>query len=165
MGARHHRRLLRWVEGTVSEVLVDVGDRVSEGQPLVVLDKDLRVDRANHSFYKTFHVELEETEKHLFFELGSVPGGLRVDAAVVVMGGVRTAFGDAAVRSGSCCLQDGPDDVGIGGGGARQHPVRSSRDIGTVEGRASSAEHVRGVVGHHRRGAAGRMTVEISENL
>jgi two-component system CheB/CheR fusion protein len=39
-------------------------------EPLLVLDKNLRVKTANHSFYKTFQVNVEETENHLIYELG-----------------------------------------------------------------------------------------------
>ncbi|MBX3379991.1 MAG: PAS domain S-box protein [Phycisphaeraceae bacterium] len=39
--------------------------------PFVVLDKDLRVVSANHSFYSTFHVEPGDTEGRLIFDLGS----------------------------------------------------------------------------------------------
>jgi hypothetical protein len=81
------------------------------------------------------------------------------------MHGVLTAFGGAAVSGGGRYFQDCPDDAGISGGGAGQNPVRCGSDIGTVQRRARGAEHVRGVVGHHRRGAAGRVTVEIGENL
>jgi PAS domain S-box-containing protein len=40
-------------------------------EPLVVLDKNLRVKTANHSFYKIFQVNVEETENHLIYELGN----------------------------------------------------------------------------------------------
>jgi two-component system CheB/CheR fusion protein len=39
--------------------------------PLVVLDGDLRVISANRSFYTTFQVSEEETEKRLVYELGN----------------------------------------------------------------------------------------------
>ncbi len=40
-------------------------------EPLLVLNQDLRVITANHSFYDTFQVAPVETEQHLIFELGN----------------------------------------------------------------------------------------------
>ncbi len=40
-------------------------------EPLVVLDADLRVQRATTAFYETFLVSREETEGHLLYDLGS----------------------------------------------------------------------------------------------
>ncbi|MHC5932134.1 PAS domain-containing protein, partial [Nostoc sp.] len=39
--------------------------------PLIVLDSDLRVNKANRSFYETFHVSPLETAQSLIFELGN----------------------------------------------------------------------------------------------
>jgi two-component system, chemotaxis family, CheB/CheR fusion protein len=40
-------------------------------EPLIVLDKNLRVSTANQSFYRMFQTNSTETEKHLIFELGN----------------------------------------------------------------------------------------------
>jgi diguanylate cyclase (GGDEF)-like protein/PAS domain S-box-containing protein len=40
-------------------------------EPFVVLDKKLRLITANRSFYRTFHVNPEETEKRLIYDLGN----------------------------------------------------------------------------------------------
>jgi diguanylate cyclase (GGDEF)-like protein/PAS domain S-box-containing protein len=40
-------------------------------EPLVVLDKELRVITANRSFYRIFQVNPEETEKRLIYDLGN----------------------------------------------------------------------------------------------
>ncbi|THB81436.1 MAG: AAA family ATPase [Desulfobacteraceae bacterium] len=40
-------------------------------EPIVILDPDLRVIKANHSFYLTFCVKPEETEGVLIYDLGS----------------------------------------------------------------------------------------------
>lgn len=40
-------------------------------EPLLVLDKSLRIKTANNAFYKTFHVTEEETEGVLIYELGN----------------------------------------------------------------------------------------------
>ena len=40
-------------------------------EPLLVLDKALRVKSANRSFYQTFQAKKEETENHLIYELGN----------------------------------------------------------------------------------------------
>ena len=40
-------------------------------QPLVVLRRDLSVERANQAFYTTFQVEREATEGHRIYELGN----------------------------------------------------------------------------------------------
>ncbi len=40
-------------------------------EPILILDKDLRVMAANDSFYRTFQVELEDTEKRVVYELGN----------------------------------------------------------------------------------------------
>jgi len=40
-------------------------------EPLVVLDAELRVISANHSFYKTFKLTPEETERRHLYELGN----------------------------------------------------------------------------------------------
>ncbi|MEH2014565.1 chemotaxis protein CheB [Nostoc sp.] len=39
--------------------------------PLIVLDSDLRVNKANRSFYETFHVSASEIAQSLIFELGN----------------------------------------------------------------------------------------------
>lgn len=40
-------------------------------EPMVILDKDLRVLVANESFYRKFQVEPKYTEKHIVYELGN----------------------------------------------------------------------------------------------
>jgi two-component system CheB/CheR fusion protein len=39
-------------------------------EPLLILDQDLRVERANRSFYETFNVLAEETESRFIYDLG-----------------------------------------------------------------------------------------------
>jgi diguanylate cyclase (GGDEF)-like protein/PAS domain S-box-containing protein len=47
-------------------------------EPLLVLNKELRIITANRSFYQTFHVSPEETEKQLIYDVGNrqwdIPG-------------------------------------------------------------------------------------------
>lgn len=47
-------------------------------EPLLVLDKELRIITANRSFYRTFQVKPAETEKRLIYDLGNrqwdIPG-------------------------------------------------------------------------------------------
>jgi len=45
-------------------------------EPLVVLDADLKVISANHSFYKTFKVIPEETKGQLLYDLGNRQWGI-----------------------------------------------------------------------------------------
>lgn len=40
-------------------------------EPVLILDKDLRVIAANEPFYKTFAVELKDTEGKIVYELGN----------------------------------------------------------------------------------------------
>jgi two-component system CheB/CheR fusion protein len=40
-------------------------------EPLIILDADLRIISANRSFYQTFQVTPEESERHLLYELGN----------------------------------------------------------------------------------------------
>ena len=40
-------------------------------EPVLILDKDLRVMAANESFYRTFQVEHKDTEKKVVYELGN----------------------------------------------------------------------------------------------
>ncbi len=40
-------------------------------EPILILDKDLRVMAANESFYRTFQVESKDTEKKIVYELGN----------------------------------------------------------------------------------------------
>src|SRR6185369_2036112 len=39
-------------------------------EPVLILDKDLRVMAANDSFYRTFQVEAKDTENKIVYELG-----------------------------------------------------------------------------------------------
>ncbi|MEW6181184.1 MAG: GAF domain-containing protein [Chloroflexota bacterium] len=56
---------------------IDEARRFAEGivetvrEPLIVLDGDLRVVRANPAFYRLFHTTPQESEHHLFYELGN----------------------------------------------------------------------------------------------
>lgn len=40
-------------------------------EPMLVLDRDLKVISANRSFYQTFGVNSQETEGHQIYELGN----------------------------------------------------------------------------------------------
>jgi nitrogen-specific signal transduction histidine kinase len=40
-------------------------------EPILILDKDLRVMAANESFYRTFQVEHKDTENKMVYELGN----------------------------------------------------------------------------------------------
>jgi len=51
------------------EVFDNIIDSIRE--PLVVLDSDLKVVKANHSFYKTFDIKPDETEGVLIYDLGN----------------------------------------------------------------------------------------------
>jgi len=55
------------------QVFMEIFDNIlgSVREPLVVLDPDLKVVKANHSFYRTFKVKLEETEGVLIYDLGN----------------------------------------------------------------------------------------------
>ncbi len=52
---------------------VEVFDNImgSIREPLVVLDSDLKVVKANHSFYQTFNIKPDETEGILIYDLGN----------------------------------------------------------------------------------------------
>jgi chemotaxis protein methyltransferase CheR len=62
------------------QTFIDVFDNMlsSIREPLVVLDSDLRVVKANHSFYQTFSVNPDETEGILIYDIGNrqwnIPG-------------------------------------------------------------------------------------------
>jgi PAS domain-containing protein len=40
-------------------------------EPILILDRDLRVLAANEAFYRTFQVEAKDTEKKIVYELGN----------------------------------------------------------------------------------------------
>ena len=40
-------------------------------QPLIVLDRDLRILKANYSFYQMFNIRPEEAEGQLIYDLGN----------------------------------------------------------------------------------------------
>ncbi|MES2371954.1 MAG: ATP-binding protein [Bacteroidota bacterium] len=68
---------------TINESLISLNDEVTEAQhyaesivatirePLLVLDKNLRVKTANNAFYKTFDVNKKDTENVLIYDLGN----------------------------------------------------------------------------------------------
>jgi PAS domain S-box-containing protein len=55
------------------QAFIEIFDNIlsSVREPLVVLDSDLKVIKANHSFYRTFKVKPEETEGILIYDLGN----------------------------------------------------------------------------------------------
>ena len=56
-----------------AEAFIDIFDNIlgSVREPLVVLDSDLRVVKANRSFYQTFKVKPERTEGIVIYDLGN----------------------------------------------------------------------------------------------
>ena len=67
--SRHAEAKARPLVVDIENFAQDVFDTVRE--PLLVLDGALRVYSANRAFYLTFHVEPEETENQLIYELGN----------------------------------------------------------------------------------------------
>jgi diguanylate cyclase (GGDEF)-like protein/PAS domain S-box-containing protein len=67
-------------------------------EPLVVLDSELRVITANRSFYRTFQVNPEETEKRLIYDMGKrqwdIPGLRKLLENILPM---NTSFEDFEV--------------------------------------------------------------------
>ncbi|MCB2149126.1 MAG: sigma 54-interacting transcriptional regulator [Deltaproteobacteria bacterium] len=57
----------------MQKAFLEIFDRIlgSIREPLVVLDPDLKVIKANPSFYRTFDVDPEQTEGMLIYELGN----------------------------------------------------------------------------------------------
>ena len=55
------------------QTYIEVFDNIlgSIREPLVLLDSDLKVVKANHSFYRTFNVKPEETEGRLIYDIGN----------------------------------------------------------------------------------------------
>jgi len=55
------------------QAFIEIFDNIlgSVREPLVVLDSDLKVVKANHSFYETFNVQPEGTEGILIYDLGN----------------------------------------------------------------------------------------------
>ena len=55
------------------QVFMEIFDSIlgSVREPLVLLDSDLKVVAANHSFYRTFEVDPDETEGALIYDLGN----------------------------------------------------------------------------------------------
>ena len=57
----------------MEKAFLDIFDRILDSirEPLVVLDPDLKVIKANPSFYRTFNVDPEQTEGVLIYNLGN----------------------------------------------------------------------------------------------
>jgi len=55
------------------QTFIEVFDNIlgSIREPIVVLDSDLKVVKANHSFYRTFSIKPDETEGILIYDLGN----------------------------------------------------------------------------------------------
>jgi diguanylate cyclase (GGDEF)-like protein len=68
-------------------------------EPLVILDNKLRIITANRSFYRTFEVNPEETEKQLIYDLGNrqwdIPGLRKLLEDILPM---NTSFEDFEVE-------------------------------------------------------------------
>ncbi len=69
----------RKVERALDKALVYADDIIATlREPFLVLDGNLRVKTANHSFYDSFHVSKEETENRFVYDLGNgqwdIPG-------------------------------------------------------------------------------------------
>ena len=62
----------RETEQSLKKALIYADDIIATlREPFVVLDGDLRVKTANRSFYDSFHVSKEETEKRFVYDLGN----------------------------------------------------------------------------------------------
>ncbi len=67
----------------VNQEMISLNERITESRnyaeaiianisfPLLILDKNLRVQKANTAFYKTFHVNEKDTEEILIYDLGN----------------------------------------------------------------------------------------------
>jgi len=57
----------------VRKIVIDIFNNIlgSVREPLMLLDSDLKVVTANHSFYNTFNVKPDETEGRLIYDLGN----------------------------------------------------------------------------------------------
>ncbi len=62
-----------WFDKRSLQTFIEVFDNIlgSIREPLVVLDSNLKVVKANHSFYRTFNVKPDETEGILIYDLGN----------------------------------------------------------------------------------------------
>jgi chemotaxis protein methyltransferase CheR len=62
-----------WFDKRSLQTFIEVFDNIlgSIREPLVVLDSNLKVVKANHSFYRTFNVKPDETEGVLIYDLGN----------------------------------------------------------------------------------------------
>lgn len=62
----------RETERALAKALIYADDIIATlREPFVVLDSDLRVKTANRSFYDSFHVSKDETEKQFVYDLGN----------------------------------------------------------------------------------------------
>jgi PAS domain-containing protein len=57
----------------MKKTFLEIHNRIlgSIREPLIVLDPDLKVVTANHTFYRTFNVKPDETEGVLIYDLGN----------------------------------------------------------------------------------------------
>ena len=57
----------------MQKIVIDIFNNIlgSVREPLMVLDSDLKIVTANHSFYHTFNVKPDETEGVLIYDLGN----------------------------------------------------------------------------------------------
>jgi PAS domain S-box-containing protein len=57
----------------MKKTFLEIHNRIlgSIREPLIVLDPDLKVVTANHTFYQTFNVKPDETEGVLIYDLGN----------------------------------------------------------------------------------------------
>jgi PAS domain-containing protein len=60
----------------MKKTFLEIHNRIlgSIREPLIVLDPDLKVVKANHTFYRTFNVNPDETEGVLIYDLGNGNG-------------------------------------------------------------------------------------------
>ncbi len=77
---------LKNTQEALQEALIDQCVLQSVPEPLLVLDRNLRVVRANEAFYKTFKVKPAETEKKFVFDLGN--GQWNIPALKKLIGGI-----------------------------------------------------------------------------